>query len=118
LGGGLLLCTVLFGFGMQIFERSIPDPSISYDKFTDVANSMWIVILGITTVGYGDITPVTHISRLITAAGCFIGNVILILMTVVISGMINHNEKELKAYSFISNFKNRYHLRNLAASLI
>jgi hypothetical protein len=103
---------------MQIFERNIVSLTSSYDKFSEVANSMWIVILGITTVGYGDITPVTHISRLITAMGCFIGNIILILMMVVISNMINHNEKELKAYSLINNFKNRYELRNLAASLI
>jgi hypothetical protein len=117
LGGSLLLCTIIFGFGMQIFERAIGVQS-SYDKFIDVANSMWIVILGITTVGYGDISPVTHISRIITALGCFIGNVILILMTVVISNMINHNEKELKAYSFISNFNHRYILRDHAVVLI
>jgi hypothetical protein len=119
LGCSLLLCTVVFGFGMQIFERALGIPEEdTYDKFLEVANSMWIVILGITTVGYGDITPNTHIARLITAAGCFIGNIILILMTIVISNMINHNEKELKAYSFINNFKNRYDLRNLAAVLI
>jgi hypothetical protein len=79
---------------------------------------MWIIILGITTVGYGDITPVSQISRLITALGCFIGNVILILMTVVISNMINHNEKELRAYSFIGNFENRYILRDHAVVLL
>ena len=79
---------------------------------------MWIIILGITTVGYGDIAPDTHIARLITAAGCFIGNIILILMMVVISNMINHNERELKAYSFIRNFENRYILRDHAASVL
>ncbi len=115
MGSSLALCTVLFGFGVQIFERSIPTFNAPFDKFSEVANSMWIVILGITTVGYGDITPVTHISRLITAMGCFSGNIILILIMVTISNMINHNEKELKAYSMIGNFKNRYELRNLAA---
>ena len=32
--------------------------------------------------------------------------------------MINHNENELKAYSFISNFQNRYVLRDHAAVVI
>lgn len=79
---------------------------------------MWVFILGITTVGYGDIAPDTHIARLITAAGCFTGNIILILMMVVISNMIHHNSSELQAYSFIKNFKNRYILRKYAAVVI
>jgi hypothetical protein len=95
LGGSLLLCTVVFGFAMQIFERGIGPQDSTYDKFYEVANSMWVVILGITTVGYGDIAPDTHIARLITAAGCFIGNIVLILMTLVISNMIHHNSSEL-----------------------
>jgi len=95
LGVSLLLCTVVFGFAMQIFERGIGPQDSTYDKFYEVANSMWVVILGITTVGYGDIAPDTHIARLITAAGCFIGNIVLILMTVVISNMIQHNSSEL-----------------------
>ena len=95
LGGSLLSCTVVFGFAMQIFERGIGPQDSTYDKFYEVANSMWVVILGITTVGYGDIAPDTHIARLITAFGCFIGYVILILLTVVISNMITHNSSEL-----------------------
>ena len=79
---------------------------------------MCVMILGITTVGYGDIIPITHISRLIVYAGCFIGNIILILMTVAIFNVISHNEKELEAYEFIENFENRYELRNCAACVI
>ncbi len=79
---------------------------------------MWVMILGITTVGYGDIIPITHISRLIVYAGCFMGNIILILMTVAIFNVISHNEKELEAYEFIENFENRYELRNCAACVI
>jgi hypothetical protein len=108
---------------MQIFERAIAKEGAlgytkDYDKFSEVANSMWIMILGITTVGYGDITPITHISRLIVYAGCFVGNIILILMTVAIFNVISHNEKELEAYEFIENFENRYELRNCAACVI
>jgi hypothetical protein len=60
LGGALAACTIIFGFAMQIFERSIKKEGAigyqkDYDKFSEVANSMWVMILGITTVGYGDI---------------------------------------------------------------
>jgi Ion channel len=96
----LAIFTVVFGFGMQVFERAIAlanalGSTSGYDKFSQVANSMWIMILGITTVGYGDITPTTHIARLLVSAGCFTGNIILILMTISIFNMISHNEKEL-----------------------
>jgi hypothetical protein len=98
--GALIICTIIFGFGVQIFERAIElkgaiGSSTSYDKFSEIANSLWVMILGITTVGYGDIVPITHIARIIVYAGCFIGNIILILMTVAIFNAISHNKKEL-----------------------
>ena len=118
LGLILALVTIMFGFAVQMYERAIALGLDSYDKFADVFNSMWIVILGITTVGYGDITPATHISRLLVVFACYIGNIVLILITVTFSNKINHNEKEEKAYGFINNFKNRYELRSRAASVI
>ncbi len=104
--GALIICTIVFGFGVQIFERAIEKKDAlgsieGYDKFSEIANSLWVMILGITTVGYGDIVPITHIARLIVYAGCFIGNIILILMTVAIFTTISHNTKELSAYEFI-----------------
>ena len=104
--GALIICTIVFGFAVQIFERAIEKKGAlgsieGYDKFSEIANSLWVLILGITTVGYGDIVPITHIARLIVYAGCFIGNIILILMTVAIFTTISHNTKELSAYEFI-----------------
>jgi voltage-gated potassium channel len=45
---------------------------------------MWLVVLTMTTVGYGDIVPVTDLGRLITIMACFLGTFIVSLSTVTI----------------------------------
>jgi hypothetical protein len=64
---------------------------------------MWCVILGMTTVGYGDIVPGTHIGRLFVIVACFIGTFIIALLTVTLQRMINHSVEENKAFNYVNN---------------
>jgi len=118
----LTLGTVFFGVAVQIYERGLQTLeyliSNASDPYSTISNAMWSVTLGMTTVGYGDIVPVTNIGRLIMVCACFSGMFITTLIIVTIQRMINHNEKENNAYLFIINFQNRYLLRSYAASVI
>jgi Ion channel len=62
-----------------------------YDPYSDASNPMWCVILGMTTVGFGDIIPNTNIGRLFVIVACFAGSFIITLITVTISTRINHD---------------------------
>ncbi len=48
---------------MYIFEGTEPN-----SQFNNIPNSIYWAIVTMTTVGYGDITPVTPIGRFISAA--------------------------------------------------
>lgn len=113
------MITLQFGLTTQLFERveGYLDQD-DYDPFRDASNSMWCVILGMTTVGYGDLMPFTHMGRMFVILACFAGSFILTLMTVTVSIRINHNENQLQAFNFIKNFERKRNLRIRAANVI
>jgi hypothetical protein len=113
------LTIITFGFAVQLFERT-EGPGVEgvYDPFGDPSNTMWCVILGMTTVGYGDITPLTNIGRLIVVVACFTGIFIIMLITVTVARKLNHNERELQAFNFIENFRRHRQLSIKAANVI
>jgi len=71
----ILFFIVLFGF---IFFITEPDVK----SFSD---GLWWALVTITTVGYGDITPLTSIGRLVASALMFLGLGLIASLTAVIS---------------------------------
>ena len=49
----VLMLTILFSSGIYFFEQG------QHSKFKSIPHSFWLCIVTITTVGYGDIVPVT-----------------------------------------------------------
>ena len=71
----ILFFIVLFGF---IFFITEPDVK----NFSD---GLWWALVTVTTVGYGDITPMTSIGRLVASALMFLGLGLIASLTAVIS---------------------------------
>ena len=71
----ILFFIVIFGF---IFFITEPDVK----SFSD---GLWWALVTITTVGYGDITPMTSIGRLVASALMFLGLGLIASLTAVIS---------------------------------
>ena len=71
----ILFFIVLFGF---IFFTTEPDVK----SFSD---GLWWALVTITTVGYGDITPMTSIGRLVASALMFLGLGLIASLTAVVS---------------------------------
>ena len=71
----ILFFIVLFGF---IFFITEPDVK----SFSD---GLWWALVTITTVGYGDITPMTSIGRFVASALMFLGLGLIASLTAVIS---------------------------------
>jgi voltage-gated potassium channel len=82
LGAGLLLCAaVLFAStGVYVLESHVQP-----DKFGSVPDAAWWAIATLTTVGYGDVTPVTGAGRLFGAFVMVTGLCILALPVAIIS---------------------------------
>jgi len=62
---------------------------------------MWCTIITMTTVGYGDYYPKTHIGRLIGVIACLWGNFITSIMVVSLTFSSEFTPQQRKAYDLI-----------------
>ena len=56
------------------------------DVFTDIGEGFWWAIITFTTVGYGDIYPITPLGKLLAGCMALVGIATLTLPTTIISG--------------------------------
>ncbi len=84
----LILVTCL-GTLMFMVESGQPNT-----QFTDLATSVYWAIVTMTTVGYGDITPVTPVGRLLSAFVMLLGYTIIAVPTGIVTANIIDETKE------------------------
>lgn len=61
------LVVLLSGVVMHVFERAVSD------DFSNIWNGFWIIGITISTVGYGDIVPKTHVGRIVCTVASILG---------------------------------------------
>ena len=54
-----------------------------------------------TTIGYGDIFPISHFGRAVSIAACIFGSFLFSVMTLLVENMISMDEEESKIYNAI-----------------
>jgi len=77
----LICCTVISASLMHMLEGDVQK-----DKFGTIPDAMWWSLVTLTTIGYGDVVPLTGVGKLV-AAGTIIGGLIMIALPV---GIIAH----------------------------
>lgn len=88
----LILVTCL-GTLMFMVEHNQPNSA-----FTDLGTSVYWAIVTMTTVGYGDITPVTPIGRLLSAFVMLMGYTIIAVPTGIVSAtIIDETQQRVRA---------------------
>jgi hypothetical protein len=94
---------VLFGFATRIFERPYSnDNADAADlNFDYVWNSMWLIVLTMTTVGYGDFFPRTHMGRFVVVLACFWGVFLVSMMVVTLTVSSEFTKGESRAYDIL-----------------
>ena len=85
----VLILDICLGTLMFMVENGQPDT-----QFTDLATSVYWAIVTMTTVGYGDITPVTAIGRLLSAFVMLLGYTIIAVPTGIVTANIIDEVKE------------------------
>jgi voltage-gated potassium channel len=85
----VLIIALFIGSAMYVIEGPRPDTG-----FTSIPRSMYWAIVTVTTVGFGDITPVTPLGQFLSAVLMLIGYSIIAVPTGIVSAELNRTSKE------------------------
>ena len=85
----LLILVTCLGTLMFMVETGQPNT-----QFTDLGTSVYWAIVTMTTVGYGDITPITPVGRLLSAFVMLLGYTIIAVPTGIVTATIIDETKE------------------------
>ena len=123
----IFTCFIIgFGFSLRTFEYFLVPKGFIYGSFEindqdylkDLINSIWLTIVTMTTVGYGDFFPGENYGRIIVILAYLVG-ALLVSMTVVSLAIISEfSEKENRAYSIIKKLKANNNALYKAADVI
>ena len=87
-----LLILALFLSSSLIY---VAENEVQPDVFSSIPETMWWSIVTLTTVGYGDVSPITSVGKLIGAATAMMGVCSIALLTGIIgAGFANQMEKK------------------------
>ena len=73
--GVLIICIISFGYVFYMAEPQIKT----------IEDGIWWALVTITTVGYGDITPLTTLGRLVAGTLMFVGLGLIATVTAIVS---------------------------------
>lgn len=124
----LALNLVLFSFMLRIFEYGFSQDAedkiianakaIKNAQFSSYIDVIWVVLITMTTVGYGDIFPKTHMGRVVAFICSLAGMIIQSLLIVRLSGFIELTTDEKKAFNEIKHLDNQKNLELYSSNLI
>lgn len=98
--GPQLIMSVAICFFVMLFSAIIMytvENPVQPEQFPNVISSLWWAICTLTTVGYGDVYPITHIGRLFASVISLVGIGIIAIPTGIIAAGFNQvisREKE------------------------
>ena len=109
---GFLIILFTMAYGVRIFERPANDILDSY------SDSLWLIIITMTTVGYGDITAKTLGGRIISVFSCLSGVFLTSMIIVTITNFLNLEIHEKKMLDILEKTENLEEKKNLAKDII
>ncbi|MAT53537.1 MAG: ion transporter [Saprospirales bacterium] len=91
----IVLMVTVFGSLMYLIEGGIPDSG-----FTSIPRSIYWAIVTLTTVGYGDITPVTALGQFISAIVMILGYAVIAVPTGIVSAEMMRTQPPVDITNF------------------
>jgi len=101
------------GLALRSFDYSVPR-----NKVDSLWSAFWSAVVSETTIGYGDVIPLTHISRLTLLATVTSGMAIYSYVIMVVHRTVELNPSQHRLYGEIHYVESRKKLRNSAAILV
>ena len=107
-----LMCWFVCSYDLRILERYFDE----YNEYNlgNYINDLWLVFITMTTVGYGDIHPVSLLGKIIIIISCMFGVFLIGLMVVTVTSYLNIVGVESNIYKVLLK-SNKMEERNRTA---
>ena len=79
---------------LRIVEGPLATEENLNNNYTSLENCIWSVFITMTTVGYGDLFPITQLGRVITVATAFAGALFISLIIVSLNNLFSFGDDE------------------------
>jgi len=116
----ILVIAILFalhvlvaGYFVKIAEAPVQQNLTSY-----FWNSCWFIVVTMTTTGYGDFTPITHVGRVIAVIAMITGTLLSAILTAAIYTNLSFNSQEFATMNFMNHAKWQDKRKSSAATVI
>jgi hypothetical protein len=98
-------------FFLRMFERPL-----QYESFNNIINCMWCIIITMTTVGYGDISPLSHNGKILAIVVSIWGVFVVSLFVVTLTNMLIFTESEKKSFGILIKLQAKEELKLAAVN--
>jgi hypothetical protein len=115
----LILFLIILGYCsycLRIFERVLDE--VSGKNFSSYWNTIWCLIITMTTVGYGDFFPSSLLGRLIGIMACTCGIFLISMLIVTISNLLELTPIEENVFKIIQRIKLTKEKDDIAAKFV
>lgn len=112
----VVLSMFYFGYLIRIFDQDLS--SVSGQNFNSITNPVWLAIVTMTTVGYGDFYPKSNISRLVGIICSFYGVYVVSLFVIALNSLLIFDQSEDRSYELISRLEEKEELKLEAVNVI
>mmetsp|Transcript_39668 Transcript_39668/g.124661 ORF Transcript_39668/g.124661 Transcript_39668/m.124661 type:complete len:500 (-) Transcript_39668:212-1711(-) len=108
-----LLQIVMFAYMMMVFERVVDNGALQH-----FANCVWLTIITMTTVGYGDEFPTTLLGRMVSVMASIVAVVMLAITVNLVIAKLTLSRAESKVIAVMDKITLRKDLKHKAAVVI
>jgi hypothetical protein len=111
---GLLSTLVLFGYLLRTYDttaRPLPE------RF-GLSQAYWISLLSLTTVGYGDDVPKSHLGRIMVVLLVYIGSILIPLQIAIVERLLQFNMQEDRMIRVYRREQRRHAFEKAAVALV
>lgn len=117
----LFIAAILFGIAMHTIELTYtpgPDDGNTSTPFESWISTIFFIFVTMTTVGYGDIYPKTHIGRFVVLGIGIIGTMLVSIMVVALTNSSSLTNGEKRVFNRVDLFGLKREVKNKGAELL
>ena len=118
LGIMVLANWMIFAWLIRLSESLWNLETKSNDGISDIVNTMWLVAVTFTTIGYGDFYPRSHFARFFCLWLGFSGTITTAILVSLMTEQLSMTRRERLLYRVLNSDKLHHHMREKAAIVL